>query len=267
MAFSELDALSVSVDELERIAAAGWPGVETLRLGDWWLRAGHGFTGRANSALLIGSPALPFDDALSAVEMFYRQRELPPQLQVPDLPGDTSGAASSFIALNAALDHRGWARHNAAWVMIAPLDQLRSAVNIESRLPATVLEPTPSELWLSGYHYRGHPLPPHAAEVIAAGSDPVFATISADGDLMGVARGVVTESWLGITAVTVSPAHRRRGAARALMGALARWAGDRGARFVYLQVDVANDVALQMYDRLGFVRHHRYHYRRPGSPG
>src|SRR3712207_7331084 len=40
--------------------------------------------------------------------------------------------------------------------------------------------------------------------------------------LAAVARGVVTDGWLGVTAVTVAEEHRRRGLATAVMGALQR---------------------------------------------
>ena len=52
--------------DLERVAAAHWRGTEEEWLGDWLLRAASGFTGRANSALPLGDPGLPLDDALAA---------------------------------------------------------------------------------------------------------------------------------------------------------------------------------------------------------
>ena len=45
--------------------------------------------------------------------------------------------------------------------------------------------------------------------------------------------------------------------------ALGHWAARRGARYAYLQVDVANQPALRTYERLGFVRHHGYLYLAP----
>ncbi|MGA8117878.1 MAG: GNAT family N-acetyltransferase, partial [Actinocatenispora sp.] len=48
----------VTVEELERIAAETWPAVHRDRLGDWLLRAAGGWTGRANSALVVGDPGV-----------------------------------------------------------------------------------------------------------------------------------------------------------------------------------------------------------------
>jgi hypothetical protein len=42
---------TISIENLERAAAAGWRACEGEWLGGWLLRAAEGFTGRANSAL------------------------------------------------------------------------------------------------------------------------------------------------------------------------------------------------------------------------
>ncbi len=79
--------------------------------------------------------------------------------------------------------------------------------------------------------------------------------------LAAVARGVVVDRWLCVTAVTVADEHRRRGLTTAVMAALAGWARDRGAAACVLQVVASNAPAMALYDRLGFTEHHRYHYR------
>ena len=119
----------------------------------------------------------------------------------------------------------------------------------------------PGPEWLSGYHYRGAPLPEGAVRVLTNAASPTFASVSGETGLLGVGRGVVDEGWLGVTAVTVTGSARRRGVGRHLMRGLAQWATGLGARQAYLQVAEENAPALAMYDRLGFVTHHRYHYR------
>jgi N-acetylglutamate synthase len=49
----------LDVADLERLATRGWRGAEEAPLGEWLLRAGGGFTGRANSALVAGNPGMP----------------------------------------------------------------------------------------------------------------------------------------------------------------------------------------------------------------
>jgi N-acetylglutamate synthase len=71
-----------SITELEHMAARHWRGTEEDRLGGWLLRAAGGFTGRANSALPLGDPDMPLDDALAAVTRWYRARALPPMIVI-----------------------------------------------------------------------------------------------------------------------------------------------------------------------------------------
>ena len=84
-------------EHLARVAALGWPAVETEELGGWLLQASDGFTGRANCVVPTGDPGLALDAALDRVRAFYRRRGLPALIQV------VVGSP-----LEAALCDRGW---------------------------------------------------------------------------------------------------------------------------------------------------------------
>lgn len=243
----------LGVEDLELVAARGWQALEEERLGDWLLRAGGGFTGRANSVLVVGDPGVPLTDAVAAVTAWYADRGLRPCAQ---LPGVQSRAADAAFAA------AGWAQDEDVLVLTAP---------IAAPAPGTVpveLTDTPDEAWLAGYHYRGAALPPVAVQVLTSAQDAVFASVRlepAPAPLAAVARGVLTDGWLGVTAVTVAEEHRRRGLASAVMTALQGWAAERGAHSVYLQVVASNAPARALYRQAGFIEHHRYHYRRPAA--
>ena len=76
---------------------------EQERYGDWLLRAGAGFTGRANSALVVGDPPGPLDAAVADVGRWYAARGLRPQAQVP-LPGAGAADPDEDYALLAVAD-------------------------------------------------------------------------------------------------------------------------------------------------------------------
>ena len=245
-----------TASELETVFARGWQGTVVKRLGDWLLRAGSGFTGRANSVLPLGSPGRDLDAALLAVSGFYREHGLPPLFQVP------IDAGPALADLDERLAERGWEAFNTTAVITARVQELLRSLPARTDLSAAQLDDMPDDRWLAGYLYRGSRLPSTAVDVLVNADGLTFASVRDRGDLLGVARGVVTENWLGITAVTVSEEHRRRGVGTHLMREIVRWGAGRGAESVYLQVDEANIAALAMYRRLGFTRHHGYHYRR-----
>lgn len=238
---------------LERIAAMGWPAPDTERLGGWLLRAGDGWTRRANSVLPLGPPGVPLDAALEHVSAWYAARRLPTVFSVP-LPAQR--------ALDDELAARGWHNDLDVEVLTADLDPGSDPDPDPDpgSDPGVVLADRPPPGWTSVY--RGAtPLPPIAARILTAPPTVAFATVSSGDTVVATGRGVVTDGWLGIAAIEVAPAHRGRGHARRITRALQRWGAGRGARRCYLQVSRPNTPATTLYAALGFIRHHSYRNR------
>jgi N-acetylglutamate synthase len=222
---------------LERAAALAWPGVEQQWLGGWLLRAGHGVTSRANSAIPLGVSAQIAD--LSAVLDWYRARDLPAWLALPErlLPVRAPGV-------------------KPARVMVRPVE-LPTAPPAQPSASGVTLARQPDAQWRRIYE-REVPV-----DVLTAVVDGqlTFATVP-DG---AVGRGAVTTApdgtaWLGISSVRVSPTCRRRGHARAVCEALLAWGAEAGARQAYVQVEVDNHAAIALYTALGFRLHHQTRY-------
>lgn len=236
---------------LESAAAAGWPGVEQAWIGGWLLRAGHGFTGRANSA----TPIEPHADhiALGDITEWFASRGLPTVLLLPDRLGSAPP---------------GWTTRDETIVMAADLD----TVDLPSETVST-MSGSPDEDWLGLYRYRGKALPDGALEVISAirGGRTGFARIGSSATTtLAIGRGAVTSApdgrtWVGLTAVEVAPEHRRNGLGTRICGELLGWGRDQGATHAYLQVSAANTGALELYRAMGFVEHHRYRYADPSG--
>ena len=109
------------------------------------------------------------------------------------------------------------------------------------------------ELWAGTRGFENH----EVARAILTDGDTVFARV----DDVAVGRGVAVGEWLGITSMATLPEARRRGHARAIVHALARWAEARGCVRAVVQVDAANAAALTLYAGVGFVENHEYRYR------
>lgn len=246
--------MAISIRDLEEAAAGGWRAPEEVRLGSWLLRAGGGFTGRANSALAAGDPGMPLADALAEVSRWYAARGLPAMVSVAYPIGDPQ--ASPVDRFLAGL---GWpARSGAATVMTAA-----SAAVADAMADPAVrvdLDAEPDEPWLARYRFRGRPLPPIARRLLLSAPWQRFASVREAGRTIAVGRVAVSDGWAGLTAVEVDPAHRRRGLGRAITGALAAAAANRAAN-LYLQVLDDNSIARTLYRQAGFADHHGYHYR------
>ncbi len=240
----------VGAEELERIAAGCWPAPQTGQLGDWLLRAADGWTGRANSALVVGDPGVPLPAAVDAVVDWYRARDLRPACQLP-LPGAED--------VDAALAELGWSASVPVLVLTAPIDRVRRATR-PAGLPAVRLSGQPDAQTVELIRAQRNSLPP-AGLAVLTGGNPVFGEIiDPDGTLVAVGRATVVDGHLGVFTLEVTPPYRRLGLARQVLAALAEEAFDR-AHTVFLQVQETNEAARALYDRLGFHVHHRYRYR------
>ncbi len=251
-----------AIIELERAAAAHWRGTEQQWLGGWLLRAADGFTARANSALPLGDPGLPLDGALAAVTGWYRARGLPAMIAVA-LPVRAE-AGESRPDLDNQLSERCWpTRPGPAFVMTAELPGAPAPVGLA---PGSVfrVDDEPDDSWLAMYHYRGQDRLPQAGRtVLMSASSQAFASIRSGGgrEVLAIGRLSFGEGWAGITAVQVHPGRRRAGLGTALTAGLCAEAVRRGARRMFLQVEIANLAARALYERCGFRYSHRYHYR------
>ncbi len=78
--------------------------------------------------------------------------------------------------------------------------------------------------------------------------------------------GVLERGFVGVFAMFTQPAFRGRGAAHAVLHALARWGERRGAERAYLQVEETNAAAGALYRETGFATSYEYLYRSRG-PG
>lgn len=217
---------------LEHAAALAWPGTEQQWSDGWFLRAGHGITNRANSAVPLGFSARITE--LPAVIEWYRQRGLPTWLSVPErlLPVRAAGI-------------------KPARVMVC---EVSPAVTATSSATFTA---APDAAWLAVYE-RDVPV-----DVLTAVLDGQVTFASVEGQAVG--RGAVTAApdgtrWLGISSVRVSARQRRQGHARAVCEALLGWGAELGARRAYVQVEVDNDPAVALYSSMGFRLHHQTRY-------
>ena len=263
---------ALSVEDLQRVMVGAWPAMETARLGDWVLRASRGFTQRANSVMTAGSPGIPVPAALDAVERWYAERGLPPNLTVAGpVAFDPADDAVGAEALR-----RGYLTRVATLTLTAP-------TRLIAKYPPERAPEGPADVgisqevevggelsdeWFAAYReYR--PVDDEAARAILTGSPAqAFATVRDDeGRVVGIGRLGLAAAWGGIAAMWVDPRARRRGTATRMLGALARAAERAGAASLHLQVDTDNTTALELYERHGFERHHSYvNLSRPQSP-
>jgi ribosomal protein S18 acetylase RimI-like enzyme len=100
-----------------------------------------------------------------------------------------------------------------------------------------------------------------ARALLAGVTQPsAYAVLTLDGAPAAAGRAVLDGRWLGIFNMATLPAFRQRGAARAVLAALAEWGSGSGAVTAYLQLEADNDAAPRLYHRAGFTTCYDYAY-------
>jgi ribosomal protein S18 acetylase RimI-like enzyme len=253
--------LAISMHDLESAMVEGWPPLERDTLGGWLLRAGGGFTGRANSVLPLGNPGISLSDAVDHCESWSDQRGLRHLFAI----FGPAGFATDQDPLGRELLGRAYEAFNQTMVMTAATAALPPELPRPSGAPVR-LESTPSTQWwdtwadLSGHNDQSEAARAAARAVMSGSPDQLFASLQVDGAVVGVARVAFARGWAGLFALHVAPGHQRGGVALQLMGAVADASRARGIRSMYLQVLLASTPARRLYERLGFSAHHEYRY-------
>ncbi|MDO5710478.1 MAG: GNAT family N-acetyltransferase [Micrococcales bacterium] len=256
---------SSSAQALERLAAQGWPGTSASRLGGWLVRTGDGWTSAANSCLVAGDPGLPADQALGVVAAHYVRVGLTPRVQLAHAVGRPPDEKAAAVEDAAA--ESGWRPHGPSHVLVADLRRLPESHEQERGCagrdgPVDVDwagDVTPDWARI----VRGGEIATDARARAVLMSAPADYLLLRDGSGAPVAAGrlVRNADWVGLSCVDVVPQRRRAGLGRAASRHLLERARHGGARFAYLQVKESNRAAFDLYRSLGFVPHHRFHYR------
>ncbi len=239
---------------LEALATAAWPATHVQQVPGWTLRHTPGAPWRrVNSAL--PDPLAGAAD-VDPVTRHYTGLGLRPCVQVTPL--------ELHEALDARLAARGWTAEGATAVLTAALQETIAAASPAQSTSATV---TVNERWSAawlGAWAVAEALPERSAarEALARIPSPcAFALARLDDGPVGVGLAVRSRGWAGVFALATVPGARRRGVAKTVLWALAQWAQAGGADRLYLQVEDDNASARALYEHLGFVRSHGYHYR------
>jgi N-acetylglutamate synthase len=250
--------LRQSADSLEHQALTAWLAAHHQPLGEWTLRAGGGFTSRANSCLAVGEPGCSVSEAADAVVTWSRSHGIQPRAQV--IVGSDPDRALSDL---------GWRQVGSTTAVL--VSRLSTFLGFGLPDPAVLVSEELDPEWLAAYRHSRPDYPDsRLLRTILTGHPPrAFASIGRldqeTPEPAGIARGHLNAPWLGLGSIWVSPGHRRRGLATAMMHALGHWAARRGGRFAYLQVLSDNTAAVAAYERLGFRFHHTYRYLTPAG--
>lgn len=246
------------IRHVETAYAKAFPGTEHTWSSDgqWLLRAGDGITERSNSATPLGRSAGFTAVPVREIEQFYARHDLPPRLHIPERIGTMA---------EKLIDRGGWTLSPEILVLTRQLADPPAVTESEFTF---AIDAQPDDEWLDLYHFRGQALPRKALELLRSDIDGQmgFGRLhTAAGETVAITRATLTDSedertWLGYSAVEVKEAYRRRGLGTQLGAEILGWGARSGAENAYLQAISTNVAGIGLYEKLGFIEHHRHRY-------
>jgi len=207
--------------------------------------------------LPLGPPGLDISTAIDFATEFYSSRDLIPRFQVSE--------ASLPTEIEGILADKGFEKvfHVEVWTAdISTLQKLHPSYDTE-------LLDSLNEDWVDTYLQSSghHPSTMSVRKAILERTDqPRVYVLAKDADSVdAVGFGVAEGDWLGIFNIATHPDKRRSGAAVSVNHALGVWGGKLGTKRVYLQVSTNNNIAKELYTKLGFTHAYTYWYRQLDS--
>jgi len=242
---------------VEETCLNAWPALRQVLLDGWVLRFSEGLTRRANSANPLQADDRGIDALIPACEALYRGQRLPTIFRLPSIIGP---------AIDQRLDALGYSFEGDSHVLYGDIEAVAAA-----RDPGAQLSAHPSPEWFAAMAaLQKHTIEQSKTYRRIVGGlviPSAFAVLAVDGEAAALAYGALHNGLLCYESVITDTRRQRRGYARRVIGALAAWAKDEGARGACLEVEASNAPALALYDSVGLkTLLYRYHYRRePGS--
>ena len=239
------------IQMIETLSFKALPALEQIEYDGWVLRYANGYTRRANSVNPVYEAIDDTELKIHMCETFYARKNRPTIFKMTDAvyPPD----------LDIILAENEYEKEAETYVYTLSLEgqgKLNDQVRIDTDL---------SEAWVNHFAELNQ-IPAEHKQTLEQmlpmiPSQCGFVNLLENGEVIGVALGVVDGEWMGIFDVVVHPDHRGQGYGRIMMEALIAWGIGQGASDAYLQVQADNMLATALYHSLGFVHQYTYWYR------
>lgn len=242
--------------ELQERAARAVPAEFVERVGPWWLRHAPGCSWWIGSVLPHSGAAslsrTELDGLIHAAEAYTAERDIPTLMQL------TPGAVPP--ELDAILEARGYERQVSVSLQTATTAEVQTLAPTGSL--RVNLDDQPTSRWFDTWHgiVGGDP-DPQRRLLHRIGQPSAYVSVELGTETVAVGRAVADSGWAGVFNMATRPEARGKGAAAAVLAALAGWAATNDVPRMYLQAEHQNETAMRLYGRVGFTELVPFYFR------
>ena len=245
------DELMGMIRFYEELSINSHPSLQTQYYDGWMLRFSNGYTNRANSVNMLYPSTLDLQTKIEYCETCYANQKLPCVFKM------TEGSDKQVDLL---LEKKGYQ-------MVTPTDVMSMDLKEKQFKPGnSVITEDVTEEWLRTYftleHCTNEQTKATAKQMLAMiQNKTLYCCIVEDGKDIACASAIIERGYMTLVHVVVDEAYRGQGYGRKVCEALLAEAKRTGAHTAYLQVVQKNQVAINLYEKLGYKKLYSYWYR------
>lgn len=243
------------VDEIrfyEELSLNSHPAIQTNCYDGWLLRFGNGYTARANSVNMLYPSKIDLKTKIKVCEQQYLAKQLPCIFKIID---------GTNHVLDEVLQKRGYQ-------VVTPTDFLVMDITKKEFVKnACIISKEVTDEWLHAYFkfkkFVDCETCDTATQILQlVQNETLYCRIEQDGISVACAYAVIERGYVFIGNVIVGEEYRGKGYGQQLCENLLAKAKEHGAHTAYLQVVQSNQVAYNLYKKLGYQKLYSYWYRK-----
>jgi N-acetylglutamate synthase len=236
--------MHVDIKTIEDLSLNAWPSHQMELYDGWILRFSHFYTHRTNSVEQFGASSLPWREKIPHCEAVYQRWGTPTIFKISPL------VSKDFDYM---LENRNYEIQHITDVMVLDLE----VALLDAPMDSIIISNTIPREWIDHLlELNGTTNPIHKLIVPtmynAIAKDTICVSIRNQGVIIGTGLGILDREFVGVYAIHVHEAFRKKGLARSLCTCILQEAVKRGAKKAYLQVVDGNEPAVALYKSLGF---------------
>lgn len=237
---------------LEELGSNGHVALDVMQYDGWILRFAHGYTGRANSVSPLYPSLKPLPEKVAYCEACYAKQGQAALFRITDADRE----------LGAFLRQRGYRVVTPTDVMVLDLPETDPAADFRD----CVFDAEP-RAWLPAWFAFKQLEDPVKQDLFRrmlakVRVDTLFCSVLRDGKPAALSAVAIDQGYALLQYVVVDPALRGQGLGEKACRAILEKARDHGAHHAFLQVVQENEIALNLYRKMGFEKAYEYIYLR-----
>ena len=241
------------VQKIEELSMNALPAIQTHIFDGWILRFSKGYTKRANSVNPIYFSNEELKRKVEKSEQLFREKKLRVVYKLTSVvyPGD----------LDSTLEKNGYIFDGVTSVQVLSLKEIEAPTENNVEVYKNL-----HDKWFSNFcilnSISENDQP--TLKILLSNIIPKTCFIlltNSENAVIACGLGVLEDKYIGLFDIVTNEKYRNQGYGKQLILNILKWGKENGAENAYLQVEIKNTSALNLYSKRGFEEKYRYWYR------